>query len=154
DDIRKIVEQRAREGFTNLFNIINPDLENPYSMHYTLGIQRELTSTLALETAFVGLQGRKFFLWRWANEPDRQSGQRPNPNLAVSYYADQSQTLSYASWQTSLRKRYSRNLSGSFHYTWGKSLSIGGGGDPGAYFHEGGATSVQDFFNVKADRGP
>jgi outer membrane receptor protein involved in Fe transport len=154
DDIRKIVEQRAKDGFTNLFNIINPDLENPYTMHYTLGIQRELTPSLVLETAFVGLQGRKFFLWRWANEPDRQTGQRPNPNLAVSYYADQSQTLSYTSWQTSLRKRYSSNLSGSFHYTWGKSLSTGGGGDPGAYFHEGGATSVQDFFNVKADRGP
>jgi hypothetical protein len=69
DDIRKIVEQRAKDGFTNLFNIINPDLENPYSMHYTLGIQRELTPSLVLETAFVGLRGRKFFLWRWANEP-------------------------------------------------------------------------------------
>ena len=154
DDIRKIVEQRAKSGFTDLFNIINPNLENPYSMHYTLGLQHELTSSLVLETAFVGLQGRKFFLWRWANQPDRFTGARPNPNLAVSYYADQSQTLSYTSWQTSLRKRYSRNLSGSFHYTWGKSLSSGGGGDPGAYFHEGGGTSVQDFFNVKADRGP
>ena len=155
DDIRKIIEQRAQEtGFDSLFTLINPTLQNPYAMHYTLGIQRELTPTLVFETAFVGLQGRKFMLWRFPNEPDRQTGLRPNPNLAASHYADQSQTVSFTSWQTSLRKRYSRNMSGSIHYTWGKSISaVGQGGDPGAYYHEGGVSRLQDFFDLKASRG-
>jgi hypothetical protein len=156
DQARLVIEQRAREqDFTSLFILINPELQDPYSMHYTLGIQHELTPTLVLETAFVGLQGRKFLLWRFPNQPDRQTGQRPNPNLAVSHNADQSQRVSYTSWQTSLRKRYSRNVSGSFHYTWGKSVSsVGGMGDTGAYYHDGGISTLQDFSDIRAGRGP
>ena len=38
---------------------INTDFPNPYSLQWTLGVQRELTNTLALETAFVGNRGVK-----------------------------------------------------------------------------------------------
>jgi hypothetical protein len=156
DQARSIIEKRARErDFISVFTMINPDLEDPYSMHFTLGIQRAINSTLALETSYVGLQGRKFLLWRFPNQPNRETGVRPNPNLAVSHNADQSQKVSYHSLQTSLRKRYSRNLSGSFNYTWGKSISsVGGAGDNGAYYHDGGVSELQDFFNIRAGRGP
>ena len=154
DDLRKIVDQQAAdEGFTNLFNIINPTLQNPYTMHITLGFQRELTSTLMIESSFVSVLGRKFMMFRWANEPDRDTGLRPNDKLRVNYYADESQTMSYTSWQTSLRKRYSRSLSGSLHYTWGKSLATNGG-DPGAYYQGDSGTRTQDFFDIQANRSP
>jgi hypothetical protein len=52
-----------------------------------------------------------------------------------------------------VRKRYSKNFSGSIHYTWAKALAYTGG-DIGATF-QGDATSVvQDFFNWRAERGP
>ena len=38
---------------------------------------------------------------------------RPNPNLGEGYYEDNTQNTVYTSWQTSVRKRYSRNLSGA-----------------------------------------
>jgi outer membrane receptor protein involved in Fe transport len=154
DDFRPIVERLIKdEGSTIAYAVINPQIQNPYTMHYTLGIQRELTSNLALETSFVGVLGRKFVFYRVPNEPDRNTGFRPNPKLQLNYYIDESQTSSYVSWQSSLRKRYSRNLSGSVHYTWGKTLGTGGA-DIGAWYQGDNNTRVQNFFNVKVEKGP
>jgi hypothetical protein len=155
DDFRGIVERQIKEeGFTSVYQVINPNLQNPYTMHYTLGVQRQIASNLALETSFVGVLGRKFLLNRVPNQPDRITGIRPNPKLLINYYLDESQTSSYVSWQTSLRKRYSHHLSSSVHYTWGKSLAYGGGGDIGAWYQGDNNSRLQDFNNLKIERGP
>jgi hypothetical protein len=138
---------------TNVFSVFDPNIQNPYSMQYSLGIQRELTSSLMLETAFVGVRGVKLITHRMIDQPDRITGLRPNPLLSATYYVDASQQSAYSSWQTSLRKRYSRNLSGSVHYTWGKALSTQGG-DSGAYYGADGGGHIQDFYNMKGERGP
>ena len=154
DDLRKVAQkQAAAEGFTNIFGLINPTIQSPYTHHYSLGFQRQLTSTLALESAVVGVRGTKFPMWRPLNEPDRVTGLRPNPKLRATYYLDESATMSYVSWQTSLRKRYSRNVSGSAHYTWGKTLAYNGG-DIGTWYQGDNAARVQDFFNIRAERAP
>jgi len=154
DDLRKTIESETQaRGWINTFSVVNPHLQNPYTMQFTFGIQRELTSNLSLETAYVGNRGVKFLMHRWMNEPDRVTGLRPNPRLNVNYYVDESQQTFYSSWQTSLRKRFSRGLSASAHYTWGRSLSTAGG-DIGAYYQGDGDARTQDFFNPRADRGP
>ncbi|MEJ7606250.1 MAG: TonB-dependent receptor [Bryobacteraceae bacterium] len=154
DDVRAAVEAEAiRTGKINVFAAFNPHLQNPYSMNLYLGIQRELSSSVVLETAFVGNRGVKFPLHRVFNAVDRVSGLRPNPNLNDGFYVDNSQNTVYASWQSSLRKRYSRNVVGAAHYTWGKALSTGGG-DIGAYYQGDQDVRTQDFFNPRADRGP
>jgi hypothetical protein len=154
DDLIKIIEsETAARGWINTFSVVNPHLQNPYTMQYTFGVQREISSNLALETALVGTRGVKFLMQRWLNEPDRLTGLRPNPRLNVNYYVDESQQTSYVSWQTSLRKRFSHGLSGSIHYTWGKSLSTAGG-DIGAYYQGDADARTQSFFNPRADRGP
>jgi hypothetical protein len=154
DDLIKIIEsETAARGWINTFSVVNPHLQNPYTMQYTFGVQREISSTVALETALVGTRGVKFLMQRWMNEPDRLTGLRPNPRLNVNYYVDESQQTSYVSWQTSLRKRFSHGLSGSIHYTWGKSLSTAGG-DIGAYYQGDADARTQSFFNPRADRGP
>ena len=48
---------------------INTNFPNPYSIQFNLGIQRELSSTLMLETAYVGTRGVKLIMVR-----DYQSG--------------------------------------------------------------------------------
>ncbi len=154
DDLIRIIDsETASRGWINTFSVVNPHLQNPYTMQFTLGVQRDITSNLALETAFVGNRGVKFLMQRWMNEPDRSTGLRPNPRLNVNYYVDESQQTSYMSWQTSLRKRFSYGLSGSVHYTWGKSLSTAGG-DIGAYYQGEADARTQEFFNPRADRGP
>ena len=56
------------------------------------------------------------------------------------------------SLQTSVRKRFSRNLSFDFHYTWGKTLAYTGG-DVGVYYGTDAETTIQDFFNLAIERG-
>ncbi len=154
DDIAIVLERDSKErGVTNTFSIYNPKIQNPYTMNFTLGFQRELIQGLALESAFVGTRGVKFLMHRWVNEPDRITGIRPNPLLNANYYVDSSQQTVYTSWQTSLRKRYSKGLTASAHYTWGKALSTSGG-DIGAYYQGDGDSRTQDFNNPLADRGP
>ena len=47
DDFRKIVAQRnITSGVTNVFSVFDPNIQNPYSMQYSLGIQREITGSL------------------------------------------------------------------------------------------------------------
>lgn len=154
DDVRKVVEaESARTGKANVFAAFNPNLQNSYSVNLYFGVQRALTNSVVLESAFVGNRGIKFIMQRTFNQPDRVTGERPNPNVNQGYYVDNSQTTMYTSWQTSIRKRYSRSLSGAAHYTWGKGLSTAGG-DIGAYYQGDQGERTQDFFNPRADRGP
>lgn len=62
------------------------------------------------ETAFVGNRGVKFRMLRQANEVNRVTGIRPNPNMGSSRYFSSNQNTVYASWQSSLRRRFSRNF--------------------------------------------
>lgn len=156
EDLRQVVEnQVAGTGARFPFSAINPGLQNPYAMHYQFNIQRALTSSLMIETGYVGNRGVKFLLHRRVNLPDRLTGIRPNPSVVFGgYYVDNSQNTSYNAWQTSLRKRFSHGLSFDAHYTFSKSLGISGG-DIGAYYgSDNDSNNIQDFNNPRADRGP
>jgi hypothetical protein len=154
DDLIKIIESETRaRGWVTTFSVVDPKLQNPYTMQFTLGFQREITQDLALETAYVGNRGVKFLMQRWMNEPDRVTGLRPNPILNVNYYVDSTQQSFYSSWQSSIRKRFTKGFSATGHYTWGKALSTAGG-DIGAYYQGEADARTQEFFNPRADRGP
>ena len=150
DDIRPRLEAENKVQITEVFE---PTAQNPYSMNLYLGVQRALTSTMMVESAFVGNRGVKFRLNRASNLVDRVTGVRPNPNIGEGRYYNNVQNTVYYSWQSSLRKRYSRNFTGSVHYTWSKALSYAGG-DTGAGFSGDSTNSVQDFFDIRANRGP
>jgi hypothetical protein len=130
---------------------INPNFQSPYAMNYSLEIQRALTSTLVLETAYVGSRGVKFNLSRTFNPVDRVTGIRPNPSDIQGTYLDNSQQTNFNSWQTSLKQRFARNLAFNLHYTWAKALSYAGG-DVGAIYLGDTRTLSEDFNNVKIER--
>ncbi len=154
DDMRLIVEKQAEQsGIIQIRSVYNPDLDNPYSLQWSLGIQHRLANNLSIESAYVATRGVKFLAHRWFNQADRATGERPNPSIGEGYYIDNSQLTSYHSWQTSLKKRYSRNFTGAFHYTWGKVIAVGGGGDTGSYYQGENPIVTQEFFDPRADRG-
>ncbi len=130
------------------YQLVDPAIHTPYAINFTLGVEHALTNTLMLETAFVGTRGVKFILPRIYNQADAVTGIRPNPALGQSRYWDNSDSSIFLSWQTSLRKRYSRNLSGSFHYAWGKTMAYLYGDLTYAV-----PTFIQDFFDVRSNRG-
>jgi len=145
---------KANPNVRNITAIYNPDLQNPYVMQYTLDVQRQVTSTMVFQSAIVGTRGVKFPEFRVANVVDRVTGLRPNPNiLGQPYYIDNSQSTVYYGWQNSFRKRFSAGFSFDANYTWSKALG-NGGGDTGVYYDGENGTRNQNFFDLRADRGP
>jgi len=146
--------QEAGAKPSNVFQIFNQDLQAPYTMQFSLDVQRQLSNTMVLNTGFVGTRGVKLTLFRSANRVDRITGVRPNPGLSQPVYSDNSQTLSYYSWQSSLKKRFSNRLSFDVSYTWSKALGTAAG-DFGAWFTgENSNTLNQEFFDLRSDYGP
>jgi hypothetical protein len=146
-------QQIKTTSLTNVAAIFNPQLQNPYTIQYTVSVQRQLSNSLVFETAGVGTRGVKYPLWRYANVVNRQTGLRPNPNLGQPYYMDNSQSSTYFGWQNTLKKRFSNRVSFDINYTWSKTLA-NGGGDIGSYYQGENAATNQDFFNLRSDRGP
>ncbi|PYS48343.1 MAG: hypothetical protein DMG13_25710, partial [Acidobacteria bacterium] len=155
DNFFDFVLQQSRESQrTNVFQIFDPKLQVPYTMQYSLDIQRQLTPTLMLSTGVTGTRGVKLILFRAANRVDRLTGLRPNPNVSQPIYTDNSQTLTYYAWQSSLSKRFSSKLSFDVNYTWSKGIA-NAAGDFGAWFVGENSNSLnQEFFDLRADRGP
>ncbi len=156
-DFLQQVQQLAQEaGSTprNVFQIFDTNLQAPYTMQFSLDVQRQLTRSLVLNTGFVGTRGVKLILFRAGNRVDRLTGLRPNPNLSQPIYTDNSQSLSYYSWQSSLKKRFSNRMSLDVNYTWSKGLGTASG-DFGAWFAgENSNTLNQEFFDLRSDYGP
>lgn len=150
EDLTPLVRADAGDK-PHVGNRYDPNSKPPYAMNYTLGIQRALTSTLVLETAYVGTRGVKFNLSRTYNREDRITGIRPNPDDISGSYTDNSQQTNYNSWQSSLKQRLSHGLLFGVSHTWGKAMSYSGGdnsdGNLGDTF--GG---IEDFNNVKIER--
>src|SRR5206468_1010752 len=149
DDLALIALSEHKYGVTRR---INPKYQSPYAMNYTLGIQRALTRSLVLESAFVGTRGVKFVMIRTFNVVDRVTGIRPNPGDVQGSYNDNSQQTNYNSWQTSLRQRFSRGLGFNVHYTWGKGMSYTGGDIAESWVGDGTRNSIEDFDNIKIER--
>src|SRR5262245_23878650 len=152
DDLTSLI--LAQTGTTPIIGTrFSTTFHPPYAMNYTLGLQRAITSTTALDAAFVGTRGVKFTLNRPYNTPDRITAIRPNPNDINGTYIDPSQQTNYNSLQTSLKQRLSRGLLFNVNYTWGKALGYTGG-DIGQGFNGDSYGGIEDFSAVKIERGP
>jgi hypothetical protein len=134
--------------------LYDPTLKSPYTMQYSLDIQRQITSNLLFQTGFVGMRGLHFPMYRDANQPARLTGLRPNSRLSQPDYVDNAQQTTYFGWQNSLRKRFSNRLSFDVNYTWSKALSNGGGDIGASYGGENSGSRNQEFFDMRADYGP
>jgi hypothetical protein len=151
DDTRKIIIAIGKARYSDVFY---PNIQSPYSINMYFGVQKSFFSDWMVESAFGGNRGVKFRLKRVANEPNRLTGIRPNPDLGAPNYFDNSESTTYFSWQTSLRKRYSRNLMGNLHYTWGKALAFSGGDTGAGFSGDRIDTALQDFFDLRLSHGP
>ncbi len=128
--------------------LIGQEFPNPYSIQFQLGIQRQLTGSMVLETSYVGTRGLKLNMVRDFNQVDRLTGVRAFPTLGTFRYYDGSERSRYESWQTSVRKRLSHNFLFNVHYTWSHQLT----------FSDGdlvlNSQRPQDNNNLRAERGP
>lgn len=127
----------------------DPNNPNPYNVQWTLDYQRQLTSSLVLQTGYTGNKAMKITASNQFNLPDRFTNVRPYPDSLQFVYQDASDFSYYHAWQTSLRKRFSGGLMFNGHYTWARAMSIGGGD-----FTWAASGNYQDENNWRADKGP
>lgn len=102
------------------------DMQNPYTIQYNLGIERELFWNLKLATNYVGDHGVKLFANRQYNyfTPTNGTGAtaRLNPNRGVINARGNFAASEYNSLQAELSRAFSRGLTFRFSYTYSKDL--------------------------------
>ena len=111
---------------------ISPRMGTPYVQQWSLGVQRELMSTLALETTYYGSIGRQLVDAVPINNPDpgpsaTTDARRPfQPWGPISHTSNIGRS-SYNALQVRADKRMANGVAGSISYTWGKSMDTGAG---------------------------
>jgi hypothetical protein len=126
---------------------ISANFPNPYSIQWTLGIQRQIWANMVFDVAYVGNHGLHLIANRTENLPDRITGIAPNPAFGQFRYYDSSDASKYHSLQVSLQKRYSFGLSFNVAYTYANNMSFG---DADLLLNN----NPQDNNNLRADYGP
>jgi len=106
------------------------DRRTPYSMQYTLNVQRQLAGDTLLEVGYLGSVSRRLEALRSANEAlpaPRSSGlsvaqRSPFPNFGIIQLVDNGGRGNYNSLGSKLTKRYSKGLTYLMSYTYSKSI--------------------------------
>ncbi len=146
EDVRQTV---SGQNFPRGYQVFDSSNPNPNSMQWTLDLQRQVTSTMTVQTAYVGSRGWNITMVHGRNLPDRLTGLRPVQEALDFTYRDASDYSNYHGWQSSIRARAWRGLTVHASYTWSKTLALAQGD-----FWPGNDKRVQDEDNPAADYGP
>lgn len=131
-------------------SVINTDFPTPYSMQWILSLQRQLTNSISIDTAYVGTRGVHIDFGRQINTVNRVTGLRPYAGFGEFHYYDTSDATTYHAWQTTIAKRFSNAFLFNVNYTWAHSTNLGGVADL-SYSQN---ASPQDSNNLQLDKGP
>ena len=104
------------------------NLRTPYSIQYSLGVERQLTSKLTLTAGYRGITGISSFRSRDANAPlPPNYTQVPDPSLGFVQQIEAGGRLSSNTLDVALRANAGRWFSGQAQYTLGRSYDNTGG---------------------------
>ncbi|HUC53991.1 MAG TPA: TonB-dependent receptor [Candidatus Cybelea sp.] len=150
---------------------VNSNFKDMYAQDWTLGVQRQITSTLGLEVAYVGVKGTHLQLTQNVNQPFVTNGfyatvkpfptlrltsavipaqcQAPNPACAlntINQVNSVGNSNYNAVWAT-INKHFSHGLEFLASYTYSKSLDYNS-------LSTGESLVLQNAYNPRADYGP
>lgn len=96
-----------------------PDLRSPYSLQYSVGVERQLAKSLTWTTSYLGTRGVDLFRSRDVNAPPPPMFlSRPNPLIGVFRQIESRGHLERHSLETTLRGNLSRFFNGMVVYEW------------------------------------
>ena len=113
---------RAPSALDSQTSVFNPNIRNPYTQRWSLGVQRELPATLFLDVSYVGSAGRKLFVTEDLNPINPATGVRFFPALGIRRYRTSGANSDYHSLQLRVDKRLSRGMQVTASYTWSKLI--------------------------------
>ncbi len=138
-----------RQNVPRTLEVFDENSVNPYSLQWTLDLQRELTPQWLVRLGYVGTRGVKVGMNHNINQPDRLTGQRPFPHILESSWRNSAESSTYHALQALLQRRFAQGLQLNLSYTWAKTLAIVQGD-----YYGGNDPEVQDESNLAADWGP
>ena len=115
------------DGFTTTWTA--PDYKLPYLQHWNVTLQRQLTSSMALEVAYVGNKGTRLqgtldpnqAIWAPGASNANAASRRPYPRIGVVLEIASRFSSSYNGLQTTITQRLSKGLSFQAAYTYAKA---------------------------------
>jgi hypothetical protein len=149
-------------------NYVDPNVKNPYSEQYNLGIQQEFPSNLVFTLNYVGSQSHRLDIGGYYNvgEPSpyafgsalraqqigingpQQNGQAYGNIQPVSDWDRSQGEANYNALQASLARALMHGLAYTASFTWSKSIDLGQSGEFGAEGNE-----LQNPYNLRGSRG-
>ena len=111
-------------------SVFNPNIRNPYTQRWSLGVQRELPFKLLMEASYVGSAGRKLFVSEDLNpivNPSLTTTACPNcgrrfPLIGPRRYRSSGANSNYHSAQFRLDRRFANGFLMNTSYTWSKLI--------------------------------
>jgi hypothetical protein len=132
---------------------INPDFRDAYIQQWSLGVQRQLSKNLVLDTTYLGSKGTRLPINFDYNQPEPGpgaiAGRRPFRQWGTANYRESVGASTFHALSARLEHRFASGLSALVSYTYSKSIDLGAGlassGD--------GETGVLNPRNLSAERG-
>jgi hypothetical protein len=132
---------------------VNQDLATPYVQNFNLNVQERLWCSAVLQVGYVGSLGRKLIYTRDINAappgPGTVQSRRPfnslYPTLGAINQLESAALSNYNSLQVQLTQNFTRGVTASFAYTYGKAIDS---------FSEPRNNLPASSFNAALDRGP
>jgi hypothetical protein len=120
-----------------------------YVSNWNLALQRQLSSTLAVQAAYVGQRTVKLISVRPLNLV-QPNGQRQDPTLGQINFEENAANISYHAFELSVNQRLWHGLSYDAYVTWAKSLGYYTPDDTITFTGSG----LQDPLNIAGSNGP
>jgi outer membrane receptor protein involved in Fe transport len=132
---RSVADYNRRDTYVGMWNV---------------AIQQQLTSSLSVQTAYVGQRTVKLISVRALNLIDPVLNRRPDPDLGQINLEENAANISYQGLEVSANQRLSHGLSYDVYFTWSKTL--------GYYTPDNAITftgsGLQDPLNIAGSNGP
>jgi outer membrane receptor protein involved in Fe transport len=105
-----------------------PDLRSPFTLQFSLGIERQLTKSLTAAASYINTRGIKLFRSRNLNAPPPPLHlERPDPTIGVLRQIESAAHAQAHALELVLRGRLSRFFNGTIQYNLGRAYNNAAG---------------------------
>lgn len=101
--------------------VFDPNIRNPYTEHWSFGLQRTLSNRILLDLAYVGSESHRLFI-RDDMNPRQLNGVRVQPEFGPRVIRSSDGNSIYHALQARIERRFADGVQITGSYTWSRDL--------------------------------